>query len=235
MSGEMGLRERKRQRMAATISDVAIALFLAKGFDRVSVAEVAEAAEVSKPTLFRYFPTKEDLVLHRFADHQDEAGRVVAGRPEGVSALTALRLNFLAGLDRHDPVTGLSDQPQVLAFHRLLYGTPSLVARLYAYTERSEEALADALAAAAPAANADPEAADGPGGDRDAGADEDTMQARLAAGQIIAVQRILARENWRRIAAGERAAALHPVARATAERAFDRLAGGLARYTSVTR
>ncbi|WP_331770757.1 TetR/AcrR family transcriptional regulator (plasmid) [Embleya sp. NBC_00888] len=211
MSGEMGLRERKRLRMAANISDVAIGLFLARGFDAVSVAEIAEAAEVSKPTLFRYFPTKEDLVLHRFADHQDEAGRVVAGRPEDVSALTALRRHFLAGLDRHDPVTGLSDDPQVLAFHRLLYGTPALLARVFAYTEGAEDALAAALG--------------GP----------DEVEARLAAGQIIAVQRILARENWRRIAAGERAADLRAVAGATAERAFDQLEVGLTRYRNVTR
>lgn len=66
-----GLRERKRQRMFRTLSDIAVELFLEKGFDAVSVAEVAAAAEVSKPTLFRYFPAKEDLVLHRIADHED--------------------------------------------------------------------------------------------------------------------------------------------------------------------
>ena len=73
-------------------------------------------------------------------------------------------------------MTGVNADPQVLAFHRLLYGTPSLVARLYEYLERSEDALAAAL-----------------GGD---------LEARLAAGQIIAVQRILAMDNWRRIAGG---------------------------------
>lgn len=81
--GEMGLRERKKQRMYQAVSETAIGLFLEKGFDAVSVAEIAAAAEISKPTLFRYFPAKEDLVLHRFADHEDEAARVVAGRAEG--------------------------------------------------------------------------------------------------------------------------------------------------------
>ncbi|GAA1534328.1 hypothetical protein GCM10009730_49500 [Streptomyces albidochromogenes] len=56
-----GLRERRKQRTYRVISDAAIALFLEKGFDEVSVAEVAAAAEISKPTLFRYFPAKEDL------------------------------------------------------------------------------------------------------------------------------------------------------------------------------
>ena len=65
-----GLRERKRQRTHDVISAAAISLFLAEGFERVSVADVAAAAEVSKPTLFKYFATKEDLVLHRIADHR---------------------------------------------------------------------------------------------------------------------------------------------------------------------
>ncbi|WP_028814624.1 TetR/AcrR family transcriptional regulator [Streptomyces flavidovirens] len=200
-----GLRERKKQRTYRVISDAAIALFLEKGFDKVSVAEVAAAAEISKPTLFRYFPAKEDLALHRFADHEDEAARVVtAGRAEGLSPLDALHRHFLAGLGRREPVTGLSDDADVLAFHRLLYGTPSLVARLHAYVRRSEQALAAAL--------------DGP---------DDLVAARLAAGQIVAVQRILAEENWRRIEAGERAEDVLPGAVAAAALAFGQLRAGL--------
>ncbi|MGI5376419.1 TetR/AcrR family transcriptional regulator [Streptomyces sp. CA-251387] len=198
---EIGLRERKKQRMYQTVSDTAIRLFLEKGFDAVSVAEVAAAAEISKPTLFRYFPAKEDLVLYRIADHEQEAARVVAEGPG--SPLEALRRHFLDGLERCDPVTGLNDDPRVLAFHSLLYGTPALVARVYAYQQRSEAALAEAL-----------------GGDLD---------ARLAAGQIIAVLRILANENWRRIASGESVAEVREDAVAAAERAFGWLERGLPR------
>ncbi len=195
---ESGLRERKRQRTIQVLSDTAVRLFVEKGFDAVSVAEVAAAAEVSKPTLFRYFPAKEDLVLHRIADHEGEAARVVA---QGPTPLAALRRHFLAGLERCDPVTGLNDDPGVLAFHTLLYGTPALVARMHTHLERSEAALGRAL-----------------GGDLD---------ARLAAGQIIAVQRVLALENWRRIAAGERVADVRAEAVGAAERAFGVLAAGL--------
>lgn len=195
---EMGLRERKKRRMYQEVSDTAVRLFLERGFDAVSVAEVAAAAGISKPTLFRYFQAKEDLVLHRIADHETEAARLVAGAADPVDAL---RRNFLAGLERRDPVTGLNDHPQVLAFHTLLYGTPSLVARAYGHLERSEAALAEALG----------------GG----------LDARLAAGQIIAVQRILAQENWRRVAAGEPVEAVAPDAVRAAERAFRRLAEGL--------
>lgn len=216
--GGPGLRERKRQRMYQAVSDAAIALFLEKGFEKVPVAEVAAAADISKPTLFRYFPAKEDLVLHRFADHLDEAARVVAARPPKRSPLDALQRHFLDGLERRDPVTGLCDDARVLAFHRLLYGTPSLVARLYAYQERSERALGEALAEAAAGAVA--------AGAPDAG----ELAARLAAGQIIAVQRILALENWRRIDAGESAEAVWPDAVVAANRAFGQLRSGLARY-----
>ncbi|MEU9605110.1 TetR family transcriptional regulator [Streptomyces sp. NPDC048057] len=200
------MRERKKERTRRALSDAAIALFLAKGFDAVSVAEVAAAADVSKPTLFRYFPTKEDLALHRFADHEDEAARVVSGRPPGVSPLDALRRHVLDGLERYDPVTGVSDAPQVLAYLRLLYGTPSLVARMHAYQRRSEEALAGALG----------------GG----------TAGRLAAGQIVAVLRILAEENWRRIEAGESAADVRPGARTAVDLAFDQLAAGLSALVS---
>ncbi|MFE2097099.1 MULTISPECIES: TetR family transcriptional regulator [unclassified Streptomyces] len=200
---EMGLRERKKRRMYQDVSDTAVALFLERGFDAVSVAEVAAAAGISKPTLFRYFPAKEDLVLHRIADHEAEAARVVAGTAD---PLGALRRNFLDGLERSDPVTGLNDHPAVLAFHRLLYGTPALVARVYGYQERAEAALAEALG----------------GG----------LDARLAAGQIIAVQRILALENWRRIAAGEGVEQVRPDAVRAAERAFGRLAAGLGGLTA---
>ncbi|WP_425244557.1 TetR/AcrR family transcriptional regulator [Streptomyces citrinus] len=196
------LRERKKQRTRASLSEAAIRLFMEKGYDHVSVAEVAAAAEVSKPTLFRYFASKEDLVLHRFADHEDEAARVVEGRAEGVSALEALRRQFVDGLARRDPVTGLCDHPAVLAYQRLLFGTPSLVARLYGYRERSEQALARALG--------------GP-----------VIEARLAAGQIVAVQRVLAEENGRRIAAGESADAVEEDAVRAAEVGFRQLADGL--------
>ncbi|MFI5686824.1 TetR/AcrR family transcriptional regulator [Streptomyces sp. NPDC051636] len=206
MDERIGLRERKKRRMYQDVSDTAVRLFLQKGFDAVSVAEVAAAAGISKPTLFRYFPAKEDLVLHRIADHEDEAARVAAG---AASPLAALRRHFLDGLERCDPITGLNDDPDVLAFHELLYGTPALVARLYEYLERSEAALAEALG----------------GG----------LDARLAAGQIVAVQRILAQENWRRIAAGERAAEVRPEAVTVAERAFGWLEAGLPRLGPSTK
>lgn len=116
-----------------------------------------------------------------------------------------MRRNFLEGVEQADPITGVNDHPAVRAFYELLYGTPALVARMYAHLERSEEALAAAL-----------------GGDLD---------ARLAAGQIIAVRRVLAQENWRRIGAGQAADEVRAAALGDAERAFDLLEAALPRYS----
>lgn len=197
MTEPTGLRARKKARTHDAISDAAISLFLAHGFDRVSVSDIAAAAEVSKPTLFRYFPSKEDLVLHRFADHGGESARVVRDRRPGVDPVTALHRHFRDGLDREDPITGLSDLPQVVAFYRLVFNTPSLAWRLTRYMVEDEEALADAL---------------GPG-----------IQARLQAAQILAVQRVLAQDNWQKIAGGRTARDVYPEAVAAADQAFARL------------
>ncbi|MER7009838.1 TetR family transcriptional regulator [Saccharopolyspora sp. NPDC000359] len=206
MDQHLGLRERKKQRTRETISDTAIALFLEHGFDPVSITQVAEAAEVSRRTLFSYFPAKEDLVVHRFADHEDESARVVRARPADQSPLDALRANFLDGLRRHDPITGINDHPEVIAIYKLILDTPALHARLVKFYESSERALADALR----------ETADLP-----------ELPAQLIAAQFSAVQRTLALDNFRRAVAGTTAADAYPDALAAAELAFGQLRDGL--------
>ncbi|MEU4540459.1 TetR family transcriptional regulator [Streptosporangium sp. NPDC023825] len=192
-----GLRERKRQQVHEAISAAAITLFLERGFDEVSVAEVATSAGVSKPTLFKYFPTKEDLVLHRISDHQGEAARVVRERGAGERPLAALHRHFLAGLDRRDPVTGLNDHPEVLGYHRMVFSTPSLAARVLHYMALDEGALAAALAE-----------------------DTDELTALLVAGQVLATQRVLARRNWLTLVGGATAEGTYPSAVAAADHAF---------------
>ncbi|MEU8924036.1 TetR family transcriptional regulator [Kitasatospora sp. NPDC048545] len=204
-----GLRERKKEQTRRAISEAAIALFLEHGFDRVSVAEVAAAAEVSKPTLFSYFPSKEDLVVHRFADHQEQAAEVVRTRLPGEPVIEALLRDFLTGLTWRDPVTGLNDHPAVLAFTALVHGTPSLAARVGEYVARAERSLADALR----------ETPDLP--------EPRELSAALLAAQVTATQRVLALHNWRRIQDGGRTADdLHAEAAGDATRAFDHLAHG---------
>ncbi|GJF24691.1 TetR/AcrR family transcriptional regulator [Streptomyces sp. HO565] len=197
MSEPTGLRARKKERTRDAIGEAAVSLFLERGFDRVSVNDIAAAAEISKPTLFRYFPTKEDLVLYRFADHQGEAARVVRDRGSGITPVAALHQHFRAGLDRYDPVTGLSDHPEVVAFHCLVFSTPSLAGRLTRYQLEDEEALVDALG--------------------------EGIRARLLAAQVLAIQRVLARTNWQKIADGRTARDVRPEAVADADQAFSQL------------
>ncbi|MFG1703135.1 TetR family transcriptional regulator [Nonomuraea sp. M3C6] len=193
-----GLRQLQRQRVREAISSVAIRLFLERGFDEVPVTEVAAVAGVSKPTLFKYFPTKEDLVLHRIADHQGEAARVV--RASGEPPVEALRRHFLDGLARHDPVTGLNDHPEVVAYHRMVFSTPSLAARVFHHMSLDERALAEALAEKT-----------------------DDLTAGLLAGQVLATQRVLAQRNWRLLAQGVPLEEVEPEAVRAAERAFSLL------------
>lgn len=209
MDENQGLRARKKERTRQMISDAAIAMFLADGFDQVPVAAVAAAAEVSKPTLFRYFPTKEDLVLHRFADHQGELAAAVRARHPGERPLAALHRHLQHGLDERDPASGLCDHPDVLAFHRLVFETPSLAARLIALGASDTADLADALRDAATPRPED-------------------IRPRLLATQIVAVRQTLARGNWARLAAGRTADEVHLRATADLAAAVTLLAHGAA-------
>jgi AcrR family transcriptional regulator len=73
MANEKGLRERKKLATRQAISDLATQLFIERGFDNVTVAEIAEAANVAKMTVFNYFPRKEDL----FFDREDEGREMI--------------------------------------------------------------------------------------------------------------------------------------------------------------
>jgi AcrR family transcriptional regulator len=200
-----GLRQRQAQRTREAIQDAATRLFLASGFHAVSVDEIAAAAEVSKRTLFKYFPSKEDLVIGGFADHADEAARTVAARPPGTSPLAALHEHFLDGLARRDPVTGLDDRSQTLAFVAMVLSVPSL---LLLYQATAERTLAEALEKSRPSP-----------------ADS---TARLAACQIFAVCRTLAEDNRRCLVAGATARERYPGAVEAAGQAFALLRQGLA-------
>ncbi|MEU8460420.1 TetR/AcrR family transcriptional regulator [Streptomyces sp. NPDC029003] len=205
MDKTTGLRESKKLRTRRQLAATALELFLERGFDAVSVADVAAAAEVSKPTLFRYFPSKEDLLLDRFADHQDEAARIVRDREPGRTPLRAVREHFVAALAERDPITGLCDHPDVLAFQRLLYSTPSLESRMAHYTAREVELLVAVLEAESVA----------------------PLTARLASLSLVTVRQELGRENWRRISAGQSADEAYPTALTDADAAFALLADGL--------
>jgi AcrR family transcriptional regulator len=134
----VGLREEKKAATRLAISDIATGLFTERGFDAVTVAEVAAAARVSVNTVFNYFPTKEDL----FFDRQDAVvDRLAAAvRADGI---TGVRNAFLAELHRDEPTPALSNTAG--AFWATVDASPALQARLRHIGELAEEALAEAL------------------------------------------------------------------------------------------
>ncbi|MBD0674182.1 TetR/AcrR family transcriptional regulator, partial [Streptomyces sp. CBMA156] len=136
----MGLRELKKQQTRELLSDTAMGLFAERGFDRVTVVEVARAAGVSPNTVFNYFPTKEDLFFDRQEEVVAHLAEVVRRRPSGGSAVDAVRADLLAAFASGEPTVGLN--PGMAAFWRIVEDSAALRARLLELGERAEAALA---------------------------------------------------------------------------------------------
>lgn len=86
-----GLRERKKEQKRGRLKDAALDLFAERGFDDVTVDEIADRAEVSKSTLFRYFENKEDLILADTRAHGDAFLSAFAERPTAEPVLSSVR------------------------------------------------------------------------------------------------------------------------------------------------
>jgi AcrR family transcriptional regulator len=97
-----GLRERKKQKTRELIADIALRLFAERGYGATTVAEIAEAAEISERTVFTYFSAKEDLLFSDHADFELGLGSALARRPKGMPALEALRNFMVESLSRFD-------------------------------------------------------------------------------------------------------------------------------------
>ncbi len=97
--GAVGLRERKKQQTRRLIADAAAALFAERGYERVSVVDVAGTADVSEQTVYNYFPSKERLVLDREQELLDRLPRLIRTRPPGMTPAAALRDEALALVD----------------------------------------------------------------------------------------------------------------------------------------
>ncbi|MER6784829.1 TetR/AcrR family transcriptional regulator [Streptomyces sp. NPDC000658] len=196
---EPSLRERKKQATRQRISDVATGLFVARGFDEVTVADVARAAEVSTMTVFNYFPRKEDLFLDRIPQAVEMFTEAVRRRDPGETPIAALRALALRLLDQGHPLGGLDDDfPH---FWRIVVDSPALRARAREGVEEVEEALADAFAQTAP----------------------ELPDPRLAAALAVAAYRSVFVTSARRLLAGERAADVLDGHRVRLAAAFDML------------
>ncbi|WP_018571471.1 TetR/AcrR family transcriptional regulator [Streptomyces sp. PsTaAH-124] len=138
-----GLRERKKRQTKQYISDVATGLFLERGFDAVTVAEIAEAANVSVNTVYNYFPAKEDLFLDRAAGVTDRLARWVRGRDEGESAARAVLRELRAEVEAVSPRIGLFTG--YAPFMRVIEDAPALRSRLWAVGQEVQATLEQAL------------------------------------------------------------------------------------------
>lgn len=140
-----GRRERKKAEVRQRISDAATALFLRRGFDQVSVSEIAEAADVARPTVFAHFPRKEDLFFDRYPEVAGQLTRAIGERPAGMSAISALRDTLVAVARAGQPPYGM--QADMIPWWRTVAASRALQARARELTDQLATELAEAMAA----------------------------------------------------------------------------------------
>ncbi len=126
MATKPGLRERKKQQTHERIRQCGMRLFLRSGFDQVSVADIAAKADVSKMTVFNYFPAKEDIFLDGAKAIFPDLARVVRDRPRELSVVQAVRGFVLDGLQQRAEWTGLHDGIEHVA--AAIWDSPTLLA-----------------------------------------------------------------------------------------------------------
>lgn len=148
MPEDPGRRERKKQVTRQALTAAAVRLFTERGYDETSVADIAEAADVSKRTFFLHFPTKEDVLLADSDERVTSAVRAIAERAPGTSPRDALA----AAAERMITNVAEGDLPAGLAAlrARLVVTVPSVQARVLHATFTAQTRIAAALRAAYP-------------------------------------------------------------------------------------
>ncbi|KQR47867.1 TetR family transcriptional regulator [Microbacterium sp. Leaf161] len=139
----LGRRERKKAATRKNISDVATMMFLERGFDNVSIREVADAADVSPTTVFAHFPQKEALVFDEDDEQRDRLVGAVRDRPDGTTINQAIRDFYTAEVGANIDEHG-NDVTRI--FLRFLNETPALRDYAAKMWLRHEDALSDAIA-----------------------------------------------------------------------------------------
>jgi AcrR family transcriptional regulator len=134
------LRERKKRMTREAIFAAAQALFNERGFDEVTVAEIADAANISVKTLFTYIGAKEELLFGGGPTVLDAVVEAVRNRRLGQTPLVAAGQALLAAVDDQDQDGNLD------AFLRMVNAGPAARSRLRALWDETEEALTEALA-----------------------------------------------------------------------------------------
>ncbi|MFE7615815.1 TetR family transcriptional regulator [Streptomyces sp. NPDC057496] len=180
---DLSLAERKRRLVSDELTEAALQLLALKGFDAVTVDEIVAAAGVSKRTFFRYFASKEDVVVQFLADMGADMRAALADRPAEEPPAEALRHAV-----RVPVTTCAAHSERALRVVRLILRTPALLARFLERQERWRDELAEELARRV---------------GRDVGSD---LYPRLAAGTALAAFHVVLR-RW-----SESDTALDPVA-----------------------
>jgi AcrR family transcriptional regulator len=188
----------------ATIAEVAARLFADRGFEAVTVAEVAREAGVSSVTVFKHFPRKEDLYLDRADDAVEVLRAAVRERAAGIDVLASLHAVTVGLLEARHVLAGLDERS--VPFFRTVAASPALIARAREISADLQHALVHEL-------------------DRD---EAFTGNAALFAAFFIAGYSTVLVDTARRRLAGESVAAVAEDHRARLEELFDALRGGLA-------
>jgi AcrR family transcriptional regulator len=202
---ETGLRERKKQRTREEIASAAMRLFRDRGFDAVTVAEIAREAEVSEKTVFNYFPSKEDLIVHRGQEMTEALVEAIRELTPGGSIVTPFRrvTEQLLETIENEPVES------IVAIPRLVMGSETLRQRLFLGWEQEASALTPAIAEAL---NLEP----------------DDLLASIMARTLSWTHRTIFRAAFSRLLAGEDQVAVAAALRVDAERAYNMFQRGFA-------
>lgn len=138
------LRERKKRETKDKISNIATRLFYERGFEAVTIEEIAAAADVSKVTVFNYFVRKEDLLLDRQAEVKPLLRAALSPKRRGPAAIDALRALVERLAEQKHPFARVDKQ--TVAFFRVVGASASLKARLREFEDEAAAALAAELA-----------------------------------------------------------------------------------------
>jgi len=130
-----GLRERKKQKTRSAIQREAMRLFQEQGYDATTVEQIAEAAEVSQSTFFRYFPTKEDVVL--LDDYDPVIAKMIAERPADEPPVTAIRKAMTEAIG----VVFVEDQELVRDRLGFMLSVPAIWTRMFEQSSETHQML----------------------------------------------------------------------------------------------
>jgi AcrR family transcriptional regulator len=202
-----GLRERKKAKTRLAISNVATKMFIERGFDAVTVAEVAAAADVSVATIFNYFETKEELFFDRHGEFIEAQRRCILERKAGEAITSALHRGVLTAIDAVVP--GL--MADGASFLRTIERSSALRARTRLEFEKAEASLAETVAE-----------------DTEAVAGDPTPQ--IVAAMLVAIERTLMESAGAAALRGDAVASTKRRLRQTCDRAFVLLEGGMRGY-----